>query len=146
MALLVAHFGDPSASPGTISRVVIRIRQDDDRFRGTAKLDPVQSTLGEVVPFPQSSRIECAPPVPTPPDRHTLAQARSGYGDHNEHMAKTQKTILADAAANFRRTARDAQSPTVERVAKRVQTAQSDVAETRKRAQVNDEVLQLRLR
>ena len=61
-------------------------------------------------------------------------------------MAKTQKTILADAAANFRRTARDAQSPTVERVAKRVQTAQSDVAETRKRAQVNDEVLQLRLR
>lgn len=57
-------------------------------------------------------------------------------------MSKKQTNILAATAAHFPRALKLAPEP----VAERVQQAQSDVADKRKRAQVNEEVLRLRLR
>lgn len=61
-------------------------------------------------------------------------------------MSKQQTRILVRTAANLQRAVKSARTPEAHRVAKHVRDAQADVADKRKRAQVNDEVLGLRLR
>jgi hypothetical protein len=57
-------------------------------------------------------------------------------------MSEQQTRILVRTVANLQRAVKVARTP----VADQVRDAQADVADKRKRAQVNEEVLRLRLR
>jgi hypothetical protein len=57
-------------------------------------------------------------------------------------MAKKQSSILVSASAHLQRAVKSAPKPVADKVSK----AQSEVADKRKRAQVSEEVLRLRIR
>lgn len=107
-------------------------------------LDTDPRACGHVVPLRGPTGIASDRPETMPDTNESKrVQGQSPGREHREHRMSTKQTnILVKAAANLQKAAGDAPKA----VADRAQRSQSDVADRRKRAQVNEEVLRLRLR
>ncbi len=116
-------------------------RRPDERGASASILDGGSCLSACVVPLRPADRVESRDrAMPDGTDQHLPSQPPEG-DDSEQAMPKKHSSVFVTAAAHLNRATKAA--PPV--VAERVSRAQSDVADKRKRAQVSEEVLRLRL-